>query len=49
MEQSGRPDEDIAIMCGFCNVAAFHKAFKFAFGITPTDYQNGMTKMLKNE
>jgi len=49
MEQSGRLDEDIASMCGFCNVAAFHKAFKFAFGITPTDYQNGMTKMFKNE
>ena len=41
--------DDIASMCGFNNSAAFNSAFKFAFGITPTDYLNSMSKMFKKE
>ena len=49
MEHSGRPIDDLPAMCGFTDVAAFNKAFKFAFGITPTDYLNSMTNMFKKK
>ena len=49
MEQSGCSMDDLPAMCGFSNVAAFKKAFKFAFGITPTDYLNGKNQMFKEE
>ncbi len=49
MEYSGRPIDDLPAMCGFTDVAAFNKAFKFAFGITPTDYLNSMTNMFKKK
>lgn len=49
MEQSDYSAEDIASMCGFRNTAAYISAFKFAFGITPTDYLNSMSKMFKKK
>ncbi len=49
MEHSDRPIDDLPAMCGFTDVAAFNKAFKFAFGITPTDYLNSMTNMFKKK
>lgn len=49
MEHSGRQIDDLPAMCGFTDVAAFNKAFKFAFGITPTDYLNSMTNMFRKK
>ena len=45
-----RPDcsmADIISQCGFRDTAAFNKAFKFSFGITPTDYLSGMSNRFK--
>lgn len=47
MEHSDSSMDDIACRCGFRNTAAFISAFKFAFGITPTDYLNGISGMFK--
>ena len=41
--------EDIACKCGFRNTAAYISAFKFAFGITPTDYLSSMSQMFKKK
>jgi AraC-like DNA-binding protein len=41
--------ENIASKCGFKDVAAFNSAFKFSFGITPTDYLNSLNRMFKNK
>ena len=49
MEQSDGSMDDIACRCGFRNTAAFISAFKFAFGITPTDYLGSMSKMFKTQ
>ena len=49
MENSDYSTEDIARKCGFRNTAAYNSAFKFAFGITPTDYLNSMSKMFKKK
>ena len=49
MEQSDCSMDDIACRCGFRNTAAFLSAFKFAFGITPTDYLGSMSKMFKTQ
>ena len=49
MEYSDSSMEDIVVMCGFKNAAAFNKAFKFSFGITPTDYLNTIRQMFKNK
>jgi len=49
MEHSNYSTDDIACQCGFRDTAAFNKAFKFSFGITPTDYLSSMNKMFKNE
>ena len=38
---------DIANMCGFKDSAAFLSAFKFAFGVTPTDYLHSMSLLFK--
>ncbi len=35
--------------CGFTSLTAFNNSFKFAFGITPTDYLNCMNKLFKKE
>ena len=49
MEYSEYSTEDIVSMCGFKNTAAYNSAFKFAFGITPTDYLNGISQMFKKK
>ena len=49
MDHSDYSPEDIARMCGFRNIAAYNGAFKFAFGITPTDYLNSMSQMFKEK
>jgi AraC-like DNA-binding protein len=49
MENSDYSTEDIARMCGFKNTAAYNSVFKFAFGITPTDYLSGISQMFKKK
>ena len=49
MEHSCFSMEDIAFMCGFKDTAAFNSAFKFSFGITPTDCLNSISQMFKNK
>ena len=49
MEHSDYSMAYIASQCGFKNLAAFNSAFKFAFGITPTEYLNGVSQMFKKK
>ena len=49
MEHSDYSTDAIACQCGFRDTAAFNKAFRFAFGITPTDYLNSMSRMFKKK
>lgn len=49
MEHSDYSMDDMVSMCGFKDAAAFNSAFKFSFGITPTDYMNSMSKMFKKK
>ena len=49
MEHSGHPLDDISGKCGFNDSAAFNSAFKFAFGITPTEYLHSMSLMFKKK
>ena len=49
MERSDYSMDDMVSMCGFKNTAAFNSAFKFSFGITPTDYLNSMSQMFKKK
>lgn len=49
LEHSDYPMDDIAGMCGFTNTASFNSVFRFAFGITPTDYLNSMRQMFKKK
>ena len=49
MEQSDFSMDDMASKCGFRDSASFLSAFKFAFGITPTDYLNCMSMMFKKK
>ena len=48
MEHSDFSMEDMVVMCGFKDAVAFNKAFKFSFGIMPTDYLNCISQMFKN-
>ena len=41
--------DEIAHKCGFRDTAAFNNAFKFAFGITPSDYQSSVSNMFKKK
>ena len=46
------PHEEIAPLakeCGFIGADAFISAFKFALGVTPSEYRNSMLKLFKNE
>lgn len=46
------PHEDIdpiATECGFIGADAFNSAFKFALGVTPSEYRNSMLKLFKDE
>lgn len=47
MEHSDYSAEKMTSMCGFRTVAAYNSAFKFAFGITPAVYLDGMKQMFK--
>ena len=49
MEHSDYSTDDIACKCGFKNTAAYINAFKFSFGITPTDYLSSMSRMFKKK
>ena len=49
MERSDYPMDEMASKCGFNSSAAFNSAFKFAFGITPTDYLHSMSMMFKKK
>ena len=39
--QPARPVTDIALECGFANPSSFSRAFREAFGMTPTDWRRG--------
>jgi AraC-like DNA-binding protein len=47
MENSGHSLDDLVSKCGFDNSTAFNSVFKFAFGITPTEYLHSMSQMFK--
>lgn len=49
MDHSDYSVEDIARKCGFRTVEAYFNAFKFAFGITPTDYLSSISRMFKKK
>ena len=49
MNHSDYSAEDIACQCGFRDTAAFNKAFKFSFGIMPSDYLDVMSQMFKKK
>ncbi|MCR4810408.1 MAG: helix-turn-helix domain-containing protein [Prevotella sp.] len=49
IDHSNYSAEDIALKCGFRNTAAYNSVFKFAFGITPTDYMSSMSQMFKEK
>ena len=49
MDHSEYSTDDLAVRCGFKDSAAFIGAFKFALGITPTDYLHGMSQMFKKK
>ena len=49
MEYSDYSMDDIAVKCGFRNIAAFNSAFKFSFGITPTEFLRSMSLMFKKK
>ena len=41
--------DNIATKCGFRNTTSFNSAFKFAFGIMPAEYLNGVSQMFKKK
>jgi AraC-like DNA-binding protein len=49
MERSDYSMDDIVSKCGFKDTASFNSAFKFSFGITPSDYMNSMSQMFKKK
>lgn len=49
MEHTDYSMENIVSKCGFKDMAAFNSAFKFSFGITPSDYMNTISRMFKNK
>ena len=49
MDHADYSTEDLARKCGFKNTAAYISAFKFAFGITPTDYLGSLNQMFKKK
>ena len=49
MEHPDSSMDDMPSKCGFSNSAVFNSAFKFAFGITPTDYVHSMSTMFKKK
>ena len=49
MEHADYSADDIASKCGFRNTAALNSAFKFSFGITPTDFLSDVSQMFKKK
>ena len=49
MEHSDYSLATIASQCGFRDTATFNKAFKFSFGIMPTDFLSSMSQMFKEK
>ena len=49
MDQSDYSIDDMVSMCGFKDSAAFISTFKFAFGVTPTDYLRSVNQMFKKK
>ena len=49
MDHSDYSTDAIASKCGFRDTAAFNKAFKFSFGIIPTEYVHSMNQMFKKK
>lgn len=49
MEHSDYSTDDIVSKCGFKSISAYNSAFKFAFGITPTDFLSSMSQMFKKK
>ena len=49
MEHPDYSMDDIASMRGFTNTASLNSVFRFAFGITPTNYLNGVRQMFKKK
>lgn len=49
MDHSSYSLEDLVSMCGFKDTAVFNTAFKFSFGITPTEYLSSIRGLLKKQ
>ncbi len=49
MEHPNCSAEEIVSCCGFRNAAAYKSAFRFSFGIIPTEYVHGMNQMFKKK
>ena len=49
MEHPNCSAEEIVRWCGFKNTAAYKSAFKFSFGIIPTEYVHSMNQMFKKK
>lgn len=49
MEHADYSAEEIVRLCGFKNVAAYKAAFKFSFGIIPTEYVNCISQLFKKK
>ena len=49
MDHSSYSLEDLVSMCGFKDTAVFNTAFKFSFGITPTEYLSSIRGLLKKK
>ena len=49
MEHPDCSAEEIVRWCGFKNVATYKSAFKFSFGIIPTEYVRCMNQMFKKK
>ena len=49
MEHPNCSAEEIVRWCGFKNTAAYKSAFKFSFGIIPTEYVLSMNQMFKKK
>lgn len=49
MEHADCSAEEIVRWCGFKNVAAYKAAFKFSFGIIPTEYVNCISQLFKKK
>lgn len=49
MDHSDYSVDEMISKCGFKDAAAYINTFKFAFGITPTEYMRGISQMFKKK